>query len=196
MDSSHKLAVWKMLRNAKGDDIKSNDTQFARKDDAYYFWDKTVSRKALVYDTPVFNWINTPDTKVILGYTCKAATTFFRGRKYIAYYSPDLPHDFGPWKFRGLEGLILEVSTDDNTYSYIATKIDQSTKQLDLKGITNFISAKTFIDWTEYVKVYKEEIDTFIKNEQCNCNEDGRNILKITKIEKIYPDLHDTGIIY
>lgn len=198
IDNSSNLSQWKMVQNAKGENVSENNinTFFVRKNNEFYISDKTISKKVLVKDKPEQNWEKTSETKIILGYECNSAITFFRGRKYKAFYTEKISTTFGPWKFKGLEGLILEIQSEDNQYIFTATKIDLTKPYIDLNFITKNIQEKSFMNWNDFTSEYKNDVDNFIKKESCNCNEDGKNILKITKIEKIYPELHDTGIIY
>jgi GLPGLI family protein len=55
------------------------------------------------------SWHITDSTKTILDYTCQMAVSDFRGRRWIAWFAPDIPISDGPWKFSGLPGLIMEV---------------------------------------------------------------------------------------
>lgn len=198
IDSTLNISQWKMIQNAKGENVSKNNlnTFFVRKKNEYYISDKTISKRVLIKDKPEQNWEKTSETKIILGYNCNTAITFFRGRKYKAYYIKDIFPDFGPWKFNGLEGLILEIASEDNKYNFTATKVDLVKPNIDLEFITENLQKKSFINWDEFTSEYKKDIDNFINKETCNCSEDGKNILKITKIEKIYPELHETGIIY
>lgn len=60
-------------------------------------------------------WTYSTEVKLIGKYTCKGAVTEFRGRRYVAWYTVDIPVSHGPWKFSGLPGAIVEVhSTDHN----------------------------------------------------------------------------------
>lgn len=59
--------------------------------------------------TPHIDWKLSKDIKKIGKFTCKKATAFFRGREYTAWYTPEIPVPFGPWKLQGLPGLILEA---------------------------------------------------------------------------------------
>ena len=68
-------------------------------------------------------WDITPDTKDVAGYKCTKATTTFRGRTWIAWFTPQIPVPFGPWKLHGLPGLILEASEFSNRYIYKAIAI-------------------------------------------------------------------------
>lgn len=198
INNTSNISQWKMVQNAKGENINETNlkTLFIRNKNEYYISDKTINKRVLIKDTPKQNWGKTSETKMILGYECNTATTIFRGRKYKAFYTKKISPDFGPWKFNGLEGLILSVESDDNQYVFTATKIDLDKPNLDINFITNKIRENTFLNWDNYASEYKNDVDNFIKKETCNCNEDGKNILKITKIEKIYPELHDKGIIY
>lgn len=74
--------------------------------------------------------------------------------------------------------------------------MDTKTPKLDLKTIDNITTEKAFINWSNYTKVYKNDINNLIKDNSCNCSTTGTNKLKITKIEKIYPKLHDEDIVY
>lgn len=55
------------------------------------------------------NWNLVAEFKDISGYKCQKATTKFRGRNYEAWFTSEIPLSFGPWKFGGLPGLILEI---------------------------------------------------------------------------------------
>lgn len=70
------------------------------------------------------NWkLIVNDSKIITNFKCLKAIGEFRGRKYIAWYSPDIPINSGPWKFNGLPGLILEIEDIDNKFQWVATEI-------------------------------------------------------------------------
>jgi len=47
---------------------------------------------------------------------CKKATTHYRGRKYTAWYTLEIPLAYGPYKFNGLPGLIASISDSSNTF--------------------------------------------------------------------------------
>ncbi|WP_421919146.1 GLPGLI family protein [Marinifilum sp.] len=66
------------------------------------------------------NWKLDNDSKSILNYQCSKATCSFRGREYVAYFTRELPFKAGPWKFHGLPGVILEVSSTDGYCSWVA----------------------------------------------------------------------------
>jgi GLPGLI family protein len=70
------------------------------------------------------DWRLAKGEKKILGYNCKKAVGFFRGRNYIAWYSPDIPKPYGPWKLFGLPGMILEARDKERKFHFEAMQID------------------------------------------------------------------------
>ncbi len=76
-------------------------------------------------DKPAFNWKLQAGAATICGYSCKKATTSFRGRNYTALYASKIAYSDGPWKFWGLPGLILKVTDDKNEYSFECVAIEK-----------------------------------------------------------------------
>ena len=68
-------------------------------------------------------WALAPGSETICGYKCRKATTSFRGRKWTAWYAPEIPIDNGPWKFGGLPGLILKAESEDGDQKFEAVSI-------------------------------------------------------------------------
>ena len=64
------------------------------------------------------------DPTKILGYTCQKALGEFRGRKYIAWFTSDIPLSDGPWKFCGLPGLILAVQDTEAYFVFTCIGVD------------------------------------------------------------------------
>lgn len=80
-----------------------------KKEDGVIYGARYHNKGKKVYkDTPPpIDWKISNETKTILGFPCKKATATFRGRKYTAWYTEDIAVSQGPWKLRGLPGLIL-----------------------------------------------------------------------------------------
>jgi len=74
-------------------------------------------------DVPQLNWELTDSTANILGYECREAVCNFRGRKWTAFYSEDIPVMDGPWKLCGLPGLIMKASDENGHYTFECTGI-------------------------------------------------------------------------
>lgn len=74
---------------------------------------------------PQQNWSIDIEKQDIGGYLCQKATCNFRGRSYTAWFSIDIPISYGPWKFRGLPGLIMKVYDDDKKFVFECVGIKQ-----------------------------------------------------------------------
>ena len=70
------------------------------------------------------DWTLQGDTASFLGHQCQKAMCHWRGRDYIAWFAPDIPIRRGPWKFGGLQGLIMKVHDVDSLYVFEAVAIE------------------------------------------------------------------------
>ena len=73
---------------------------------------------------PLFNWQIGTVSATICGYECIKATCHWRGRDFTAWFTPDIPVEYGPWKFGGLPGLIMKVSDNDGIYTFEAVAVE------------------------------------------------------------------------
>lgn len=113
-----------------------------QKDGSYYIFKSIKDDNMRCYDsagTELFYYDESPDdynwevsdsTKAILGYECIKAICDYHGRKWEAWFTPEIPLNNGPWKLGGLPGLILEASTAGGEYSFIATGLEQTSKPI------------------------------------------------------------------
>lgn len=65
-------------------------------------------------------------TDSIMGYECRKATTEFAGRNYTAWFTPEIPLPFGPYKFGGLPGLILKIEDAESQFVWEAKGIERA----------------------------------------------------------------------
>lgn len=56
--------------------------------------------------------------RMIGGYACFHARIATGGRVWDAWFAPEIPIDAGPWKLRGLPGLILEAADTTGSYRF------------------------------------------------------------------------------
>lgn len=54
-------------------------------------------------------WTILNETKTIGDFTAIAAEAYISDRKWIAYFTLDIPINYGPWRLHGLPGLVLEA---------------------------------------------------------------------------------------
>ena len=63
-------------------------------------------------------WSVNQEEKTIMGYHCQKATTNYLGRKWIAWFTQDIPVMDGPYKFSGLPGLIVKIEDSKGDYIF------------------------------------------------------------------------------
>ncbi|AQX09162.1 GLPGLI family protein [Elizabethkingia ursingii] len=82
---------------------------------------ETIGMKNYKYQLPLskMNWKIGDEVKKIGVYNCQKATLEIGGRNWTAWFTPDIPLNFGPYKFQGLPGLIVSVSDEKSHYSFM-----------------------------------------------------------------------------
>jgi len=107
------------------------------------FFEEIGANLFLVQDTyQDLNWIITKETKTQQGFLCTKATLNFRGRDWVAWFATDIPLHFGPWKFHGLPGLIMEIYDVANKYKWKVVKIEFKESDLFKKDFGLLMKAK------------------------------------------------------
>ena len=101
---------------------------------------------------PKFSWIITNQKKKIGTFNCILGTTTFRGRKYFAWYTPEIAVYSGPWKLNGLPGMIIEaydegknVNWNFKSYKFpISAKQDYTIRKGKKDKKINFLTIEEF----------------------------------------------------
>lgn len=81
-------------------------------------FDSFFSDKFVYTEKAKLNWKIHNEKMIIAGYNCNKATTTFAGRNYVAWFTEELPISDGPYKFRGLPGLITKIYDEDSHYTF------------------------------------------------------------------------------
>uniref|UniRef100_UPI00272D92BC GLPGLI family protein n=1 Tax=uncultured Duncaniella sp. TaxID=2768039 RepID=UPI00272D92BC len=68
--------------------------------------------------------------RTILGYECQQAVTDYHGRRWTAWFAPDVPVSSGPWQLMGLPGLIMEAESDGGEYAFIINSIEATDRPI------------------------------------------------------------------
>lgn len=63
-------------------------------------------------------WSIKSDTLTVNNIKCQKATTYYGGRFFEAWFSYKIPITDGPYKFKGLPGLIIKISDSKNHYVF------------------------------------------------------------------------------
>ena len=101
-------------------------------------------------------WTTTKETKKIGIFNCFKASTTFRGRNYIAWFTLEIPISFGPWKLNGLPGLILEAY-DVNKYLYWYFKnFEYPSTKIEVVKTISENDYKKYIDYSNF-KLFQEK---------------------------------------
>ena len=131
---------------------------FNKKNNTLFSTEIFLGEKYIVEEKiPQLKWqLQQSTTKLIDTFLCQQATTYFRGRNYIAWFTTAIPISFGPWKLQGLPGLILEVYDTDKEIYFLARKITfKQEPMIKVPEIKNQIKIKEFIHLKK--EKYKEK---------------------------------------
>lgn len=77
---------------------------------------------------PDLTWKILNESKHIGEFHCVKATTTFRGRDYVAWFTDDIVISTGPWKFHGLPGLVVSLKDTAGRYSWSLVSFKTSNK--------------------------------------------------------------------
>lgn len=69
-------------------------------------------------ENPKLDWKISDEKQKIGTYNAQKATADFGGRKWIAWFTTEIPFQDGPYKFYGLPGLIVKVGDEAGNYSW------------------------------------------------------------------------------
>lgn len=123
----------------------------------FYFRDNFADNILLVKELDLpWKWNLKDGTKKIGNFNCQKATITFRGRNYTAWYTNEIPVSFGPWKFQGLPGLILEVYDEDTIFHIYASSVEYNKNSncnltINNKELINAININEYLDKIEKI---------------------------------------------
>jgi Protein of unknown function (Porph_ging). len=84
-------------------------------------------------------WTLLSERKDIQGYLCQKAMAAFKGRKWTAWYTTEIPISDGPWKLSGLPGLILDAVDSDSLFHFYCVGIRQLKESIPINIKGKFI---------------------------------------------------------
>jgi len=81
----------------------------------------------------VYKWQLTALVDTIGDYVAHCATTDYGGRKWIAWYTTEIPINDGPYKFSGLPGLIVKLYDEQEHYVFELDRIERSEETIEIE---------------------------------------------------------------
>ena len=140
-------SIFEEEKRLKINEKKINFTRIMMGNGSYYTNKKTKETlnqkeaygQLFIVDVSQVKWELTQERKKIDSYVCYKATTFkevenSKGKnkvEVIAWYTTELPYNFGPNEFSGLPGLILELQ--EGNLIIKASKINLINKNVEIK---------------------------------------------------------------
>ncbi|MGL5112114.1 MAG: GLPGLI family protein [Flavobacterium sp.] len=127
-----------------------------------YFKDIVAYDRVYVKEMKMkMEWTLSEETRRYGTKICKKATTFFRGRKYTAWYFPDIKTKVGPWKFVNTPGLIFEIYDNENILHIKLNKLNTK-KYSNINSWENEKNEKV-ISMTKYISLTKKAEDVILE---------------------------------
>ncbi|HOB23977.1 MAG TPA: GLPGLI family protein [Kaistella sp.] len=101
------------------------------------------------------SWNLSNETKKSAQYTLQKATTNFGGRKWTAWFSKEVNLSEGPYKFRGLPGLIFEIQDDQQNFIFSLVKSQKFKNTYDTSEFLESFGGKKPIPINEKILLKK-----------------------------------------
>ncbi|WP_426477282.1 GLPGLI family protein [Chryseobacterium sp. CBSDS_008] len=109
------------------------------------------------------NWKISDSTKTFGDYHVQKAVTEFGGRSWVAWFSKDIPIPYGPYKFNGLPGLIMELYDIKKDYHFKVIKSEKIQDSYKRVSLDNSISRAIPVDHAKLNKLRLELYDNPFK---------------------------------
>ncbi|WP_074407831.1 GLPGLI family protein [Aquimarina megaterium] len=104
-------------------------------------------------------WQLHAEHKKIGAYSCQKAMAKYRGREYTVWFTSEIPISHGPWKLRGLPGLILEVTEETGKFEFRAIKINLQPDKNVIQDKLNKPSISKIVGMKTYIKALKNKYE-------------------------------------
>lgn len=114
------------------------------------YTDHNMSAGSFLYEEnkQAFDWEITTETDSINGFLSQKAMCNYGGRRWEAWFTPDIPYSDGPYKFCGLPGLILKIVDTKGHYKFEVLKLELPEQNTMVE----------FYDY-DYIKTTKKEFN-------------------------------------
>ncbi|MGV4415157.1 GLPGLI family protein [Chryseobacterium sp. T1] len=177
--------------------IEIDSTNITKKQNSHYWDDYTpaIIRKRntdvnlsyvlldnlfVLETTDQMTWKLSEETKQLGGYHLQKVTTQFGGRHWTAWFTKDIDLSEGPYKFRGLPGMIFQISDDKNQFDFTLVKSYKLAKTYNTQSILEGFSGHKPIKISEeklkkiYLDNYANPLREFKERFKNNTNPDNK----------------------
>jgi GLPGLI family protein len=119
-------------------------------------------QKFLIPDTAVCEWQITKTQKTIAGYKCQLAQSYYKGRYWNVWFTNEIPVSDGPWKLRGLPGLVLEAIDSTQQISFSFMSLSYQRKEIKRAEEQEKITRK---EYKRLLQAYADDPLAFLANQ-------------------------------
>ena len=97
--------------------------------------------------TEKLEWEILPEKSKIGNFEVQKAKVSYGGRNWTAWFTTEIPIQDGPYVFRGLPGLVIRISDNQNDYNFNLTEIKNGTEKIYYrnKGLE--------LNWEQFKKI-------------------------------------------
>ncbi|MFN4363369.1 GLPGLI family protein [Chryseobacterium hispalense] len=139
-----------------------------------------VQNMFLIETDDKMSWNLENETKMIGGYKVQKATTKYGGRNWTAWFTKDINLSEGPYKFKGLPGLIFEIYDDKDNFKFSLVKSYKLPKTYETLEILEKFGGQNPVKIPEsrlkkmMLDYYNDPLHTFKEHYKSNTNPDAR----------------------
>jgi GLPGLI family protein len=146
-----------------------------------------VGKYLFTYEEPPLKWEILNETKDLKGFKTRLAkTTTDTGDTYFAWFTNDITIPDGPFRFKGLSGLILEVYNKNRTIEIYATDIKKSDEAIEPLKYGDAVKTKSKQQFLEARKNYLENPSMYNGNLKVfDSNGNDRTKIMVERLKKV-----------
>lgn len=103
-----------------------------------------IGRYIFTYEEPKLDWKVLDEIKDVKGFKCQLARADSdTGDTFFAWFTKDISIPDGPFRFKGLSGMVLEVYNKNKTIQIFATEIKKSDEKIEPLNYGNDVKTKS-----------------------------------------------------
>ncbi|WP_294299145.1 GLPGLI family protein, partial [uncultured Chryseobacterium sp.] len=146
-----------------------------------------VGKYIFTYEEPQLKWEILNETKDLKGFKTRLAkTTTDTGDTYFAWFTNDITIPDGPFRFKGLSVLVLEVYNKNKTIEIYATDIKKSDELIEPLNYGNDVKTKSKQQFLEARKNYIENPSMYNGNlKVMDSNGNDRTKMMVDRLKKV-----------